>query len=77
MGWSFSGKLWRHLLIGADGDWRFMSLDGSRLEYKLDSRKLEWYKSKCPGGLSHAHAGWPRSEATEGVCGLRGKQMLQ
>lgn len=34
-----------------------MSLDGSRLEYKLDSRKLERYKSKCPGGLSHAHAG--------------------
>lgn len=32
-----------------------MSFDGSRLEYKLDSRKLEWYKSKCPGGLSHAH----------------------
>lgn len=35
------GQLWRHLLFGPDGDSRFKSLDGSRLEYKLDSRKLD------------------------------------
>lgn len=29
---------------GADGDSRFTWLEGSRLEYKLDLKKLDWYK---------------------------------
>lgn len=32
---------WRHLLFGADGDPRFKPLGGSRLEYKLDLKKLD------------------------------------
>lgn len=43
-GWVFlwqRGHWWRHLLFGADGDLWFKSLGGSRLEYKLDLKKLD------------------------------------